>query len=315
MVKTIMERIDAHTHTSKERLVLKPPFPDAIKVELTSYCNYNCSYCASKRSLRPMGNMDRDFLYRILKQAKSIDIKEIGMFLLGESFLLKELPEYIEYAKKEAGIDYVFITTNGSLCTPDRVIPVLKAGLNSIKFSINAGTKERYKEIHEVDMFDLVISNIKWLHEYRKNNNHSNLRTCVSSIFINEFKQELEELRSMISPYVDDFYYLPLYNQAGHIGGSEYTKIVGNPGRLENLVPPIPCWALFNAAKVTWNGWLTACCFDHDTRFEIADLNKVSLIEAWHHPKFIDLRKRHLGNRKNELRQSLCGKCLGLRKE
>ncbi len=308
MVKSIAQKIDEHTHVPKEKLVLYPPFPDAIKIEITGRCNYNCSFCAQKSSLRKIGDIDRNFLYRILWEAKSIGVKEIGMFLLGESFLVKELSEYIKYAKKVVGIEYVFITTNGSLCNPERMIPVIEAGLDSIKFSINAGTREKYKEIHCCDKFEDIISNVKWIHEYKKLNNIDSLRTCISSIFIQKNEKELLKFEEDMEQYVDDFYFLPLYNQAGHIGGKEYTKIIGNPGRYENMVEPIPCWALFNAAKITWNGRLTACCFDHDEKFEIADLNKISLIDAWNDSKFVSMRKEHLDGVFNN--ESLCAKCL-----
>lgn len=309
MIKTVAQRIDEHTHIPEEKLVLKPPFPDTIKIEITARCNYTCSFCATKRSERLLGDIDKDFLFRILHEAKSVGVKEIGMFLLGESLLVKELAEYIRYAKKEAGIEYVFITTNGSLCTPERTIPLIEAGLDSIKFSMNAGSRERYKEMHGRDSFNEVISNIKWLYEYRSSNELKFPRITVSSIYMDEHKEELDQFKKMIEPIIDEFYYLPLYNQAGHVGNKKYTKIVGNPGRLENMAEPIPCWALFNAAKITWDGKLTACCFDHDSRFEIADLNKNSLMEAWHHPQFMDLRAKHLNN---DLNNSLCAKCLGL---
>lgn len=311
MIKTIMEKVDQHSHVPKEKLVLHPPFPDAIKIEITGRCNYNCSFCAQKRSLRKIGDIDRNFLYRILWEAKSIGVKEIGMFLLGESFLVKELSEYIKYAKDVVGIDYVFITTNGSLCSPKNMIPVIDAGLDSLKFSVNAGTREKYKEMHGCDNFEKIISNIKWLSDYKKENNITSLRTCVSSILIPEDEDELRDFQKYISQYVDDVYFLPLYNQAGHIGGKEYTKIVGNPGRAENMVEPVPCWALFNAAKITWNGWLTACCFDHDEKFEIADLNKVSLLEAWNNPKFVGMRQEHLDEKFTK--DSLCAKCLDVK--
>ncbi len=308
MVKTIMGKIDQHTHVDKDKLVLHPPFPDAIKIEITGRCNYNCSFCAQKSSLRKIGDIDRNFLYRMLWEAKSVGVKEIGMFLLGESFLVKELPEYIKYAKEVVGIEYVFITTNGSLCDPKRMIPVIEAGLDSIKFSINAGTRDGYQVMHSCDNFEKVISNVKWLHEYKKKNNIDSLRTCISSILIPEDEEDLRAFEKDMKQYVDDFYFLPLYNQAGHIGGKEYTKIVGNPGRYENMVESVPCWALFNAAKITWNGWFTACCFDHDEKFKIADLNKVSLIEAWNDPKFVNMRQEHLDDDFNE--KSLCAKCL-----
>jgi MoaA/NifB/PqqE/SkfB family radical SAM enzyme len=304
--KSIPGRVDAHTHILKEKLVLNPPFPDAIKIELTSYCNYNCSYCAANSKLREHGNIDKDFLYRILKEAKKIGVKEIGMFLLGESFLVKELAEYIRYAKEEVGIEYVFITTNGSLCDLERMKPIINAGLDSIKFSINAPTAKLYEEMHDVDNFELVINNIKNLHHYLINNKINSLRTCVSSIYDEKYAKEYESFKAEISQYVDDFYYLPLYNQGAHTKGC---NIVGNPGRLDSLVPPIPCWALFNSAKITWNGFLTACCFDHDRKFEIADLNKTSLMDAWHHSKFKTLRSDHLFE---TLKGSLCAKCLNI---
>lgn len=306
-LKSIPERVDTHTHVAKEKLLAYPPFPDAIKIEITSRCNFKCSYCAAKFSLRPKGNIQKNFLYEILRQAKAIGVREIGMFLLGEPFLVKGLAEYVRYAKEQAGIEYIFITTNGSLCTPSRTIPVLKAGLDSIKFSVNAGAKQRYQKMHGWDCFNNVVANIKWLSKYKKKHSLRKPTTCVSSIFIKEYREELESFRKRISPYVDDFYYLPLYNQAGHLSARGFTHIVGNPGRLENMVPPVPCWALFNSAKITWNGWLTACCFDHDRRFEIADLHKVSLLDAWHHPKFVQMRQQHL---ERNLSHSLCAKCL-----
>lgn len=304
--KSIPDKVDAHTHLSSDKLVLNPPFPDAIKIEITSHCNYNCSYCAAKRGLRPQGNINKDFLYRILKEAKRIGVKEIGMFLLGESFLVKELAEYIQYVKEKIGIEYVFITTNGSLCDLDTMKKVINAGLDSIKFSVNAPTPELYKNLHGIDNFELVTTNIKNLFKYLKNNKINSLRTCVSSIYNKKYAEEYKVFKEEISQYVDDFYYLPLYSQAAH---TDSCNVVGNPGRLDNLVPAVPCWSLFNSAKITWNGFLTACCFDHDRRFEIADLNETSLMDAWHDTRFKTLRSDHLFS---TLKGSLCAKCLNI---
>jgi hypothetical protein len=78
------------------------------------------------------------------------------------------------------------------------------------------------------------------------------------------------------------------------------------------MVAPVPCWGLFNSAKVSWNGFLTMCCFDHDQRFDVADLNKTSLLEAWNHPRFVDLRQRHLAD---DLKGTLCSECLQLEQD
>jgi sulfatase maturation enzyme AslB (radical SAM superfamily) len=305
-----MSRIDAHTHVGSDRLIPSPSFPDTIKIELTTRCNYQCAFCASSKNLRPHGDMPKEFLYRILAEAKSIGVREIGMFLLGESLLVRDLAEYVAYAKKTVGIEYVFLTTNGYLASPEKMIPILEAGLDSIKFSVNAGSPERYKSMHGVDGFARVIKNIKWLNSYRKEHNIP-IKLSVSAIFDDEVKAELDGLKAMLAPTVDSFYYLPLYNQGGHVV-SDSSKLVGNPGRFENQVPPIPCWGLFNSAKISYNGMLTSCYFDHNGDFEIADLNKVSLRDAWADPKFVELRQKHLAGDKPALKDTVCGKCLGL---
>lgn len=295
----IPQMVDNTTHIPKERLVANPSFPDSIKIEVTSRCNLKCEYCASKNTLRSIGDIDKDFLFKILRDVKKIGVTQVGLFLLGEPFLVDELPLYIKYAK-DIGIEYVYITTNGVLCNPSILQKVCDAGLDSLKFSVNT-ERDRYNKVHGLDAFDIIMKNIKWLHNY----SGKKPITCASYLHSEEHKSELEDLKEELMKYVDDVYSLPMYNQAGLVEGS----VVGNIGRFENMVSPVPCWGLFNAAKVTWDGWLTACCFDHAERFKIADLKVIDIVDAWNDPKFVELRKRHLDN---NLKNSICSKCQGL---
>jgi MoaA/NifB/PqqE/SkfB family radical SAM enzyme len=307
---SITEKIDFHTHIPKDKLIECPPFPDAIKIEITSRCNYKCVFCAQSLHLREQGNIDATFLHRILHEAKSIGVKEIGMFLLGESLVVKELEDHIRYAKENAKIEYVFLTTNGYLATPKRIVSLIDSGLDSLKFSVNSGSREKYAKMHGVDGFDKVIENIKWCGDYKKKNG-KDIKLSVSCIYNEDDLEELEDLKKSLLQYVDEFYYLPLYNQGGHVKGEKAT-LTGNPGRFGNMVDPVPCWGLFNSAKISWNGWMTSCYFDHGRDFEIADLNSCSLMEAWHHPKFVELRKAHLSKEDSLLKNTVCAKCLGL---
>ena len=91
---SIPDRVDAHTHLSPDRLNESPSLPNSIKIEITSKCNYNCKFCAVSQKLRNLGDMDPNFLYSLLDQVKSEGIKEVGLFLLGEPFIVKDLPIY-----------------------------------------------------------------------------------------------------------------------------------------------------------------------------------------------------------------------------
>jgi MoaA/NifB/PqqE/SkfB family radical SAM enzyme len=155
--RSIINGVDKHTHVPKEKLILNPSFPDSIKIEITSRCNYKCPYCLTWKTKRETGDIDRKFLYRIFKEAHNVGVKEIGMFLLGESFLVKDLPDYIKYAKEEVGIEYVFLTTNGSLCSPKRTIDIINSGLDSLKFSINEFNDEHNREHWEKFFADIIM--------------------------------------------------------------------------------------------------------------------------------------------------------------
>jgi sulfatase maturation enzyme AslB (radical SAM superfamily) len=300
---SIINRVDNTTHIPSDRLIPNPPFPKSVKIEVTSRCNLSCSYCARAKSGRPSGDMPLPKFEQLVKRLVISGVEEVGLFYLGEPFVLKNIHKYIRVAKK-AGVRYVFITTNGTLCDHRMLKLCIDAGLDSLKFSVNAYDRASYDKYHGVDLFDKIIANIKWLHTY-KNCNRVKMSTCVSSIYFPGKEKELSDFKSMIENHTEEFYLLPLYNQGGNVTGNS----TGNTGRLVNGVPPIPCWTLFNCAKITWDGKMTACCFDHSGDFEVGDLNIVSPEEAWNSDKFIALRNKHIDQ---SLSGSLCAKCLNI---
>ena len=70
-------------------------------------------------------------------------MRDVGFYVNGDPLLDKRLAMFIKYAK-EIGYTYIYITTNGILANLDRVKKLYEAGLNSIKYSINASNREDY---------------------------------------------------------------------------------------------------------------------------------------------------------------------------
>ncbi|MNC89785.1 hypothetical protein D3C83_57720 [compost metagenome] len=81
----------------------------------------------------------------------------------------------------------------------------------------------------------------------------------------------------------------------------------GNQGRIGALRKPLPCWSLFTEGHITWDGRLSACCFDHDGRFSMGDLNTQSFAQAWHSAPFQRLRAANLAE---DVRGTVCEKCI-----
>ena len=87
----------------------------------------------------------------------------------------------------------------------------------------------------------------------------------------------------------------PLWSGGLDRGGANGTvPVAGNPGRFEALRDPIPCWSIFTEGHITYDGRLSACCFDHDGRFTMGDLTTTGFAEAWNSAPFQALREAHL---------------------
>lgn len=307
----ITDRIDAITEIPPDYRSATPPCPRSVKIELTARCDFKCFFCATGARLRPRADMDWDLLCRLLAEMREAGVEEIGLFYLGESFLYKRLPDTVAYAR-ELGYPYIFLTTNGRLATPDRVRACLNAGLDSLKFSFNWADGDQCKEITRVDAFDTVVANIAAARRERDAVEAETGHRCglyASSIqYDGDQQARMSAAVKQIRPYVDEHYWLPLYSQAGLTAGARDTRpVAGNIGRIGGLREPLPCWSLFTEGHITFDGRLSACCFDHDGRFDMGDLTTTSFMEAWQSEPFQALRAANL---KCDVSGTACERCI-----
>ena len=299
----ITDRIDRITGLADEYRHTTLPAPKAVKIELTGKCNFSCSFCARSQVLREQQHMDKDLYKRLAASLLAAGVEELGLFYLGESMIVPWLPEAIEYAKG-IGFPYVFLTTNGSLAKPSRLEACFRAGLDSLKFSLNYADEKQFVEIARCkgELFRIMLKNIKAAKPIRDRVERETAHRCgLYASYIEYDGEQKERMRALVedvSPYLDEVYALPLYSQAELTGKSEREKgwkvTAGNRGRLENLREPLPCWSVFTEGHITWDGKLSACCFDHDGRFEMGDLKDIPFMTAWNSKKFQDLRSAHL---------------------
>ena len=315
-MSTITERIDGITQVPPSRMKAALPAPRSVKIEISPRCNYRCGFCALRsREVQPKWDMDFGLFKRVTREMREAGVEEVGVFYLGESFMNPRLlVDSIGYLKRELAMPYVFLTSNASMAFPEAVDECMKAGLDSLKWSINAADEEQFEKIMGVagKLFGRALDNVKSACEVRKRGGHQTGLYASSIKYDGEQQVKMEALlNERVRPYIDQHYWLPLYSMGAFATQREhdlgYRPTAGNQGRIGALREPLPCWSAFTEGHITAEGKLSACCFDATANWTMGDLNKVPFMDAWNSPAFVSLRAAHL---KKDVRGTVCENCI-----
>lgn len=300
MKNSIRERINQNS-LFESRIECR--FPRNMLLEPTNICNHSCLMCANSKGTKKRGIIDPEFAKRILKEAYDLGTREVGFYGMGEPLLDKNLEDYIAYAKM-LGYEYTYITTNGALLSKERSEWLMDAGIDSIKFSINAANARDYQLIHGKDEFDLVMDNLVYADTMRKKRARK-IALYISFVATRYTVSEEESFKIKYQSYVDDIVFLDC-KSAGDMSGeiSHYLSVKGkSPVSFKDDICPM----IFNKLHITYEGYLSMCCDDLQNYLAVADLNKESLDEAWNNQYARGLRSRHL---EHHLKGTRCYNCM-----
>jgi MoaA/NifB/PqqE/SkfB family radical SAM enzyme len=259
--------------------------------------------------------MDFSLFKRITREMREAGVEEVGVFFLGESFMNPRLlVDCIEYLKADVGMPYIFLTSNASMAFPEAVEACMRAGLDSLKWSVNAADPLQFEQIMAVSgkLFDRALGNIEAAWKVRAQKGYQTGLYASSIQYDGAQQQKMEALlESKVRPFVDQHYWLPLYSMAAFATQREeelgFRPTAGNQGRLGALREPLPCWSAFTEGHVTAEGKLSACCFDATSSWTMGDLVEQPFMEAWNSPTFVELREAHL---RKDVRGTICEKCI-----
>lgn len=301
----------------KSNFSLNPPLPECLNIEVNNTCNQRCVFCPyhgmyAPRALHP-AVLDIEFVKKLMRQAYELGIgrNEIGFYLAGEAFLYKGLAELIAYAK-ELGFKYIFLTTNGALATPERMRAVIDAGLDSIRFSVNAPEREMYKELHGKDDYDIVLENIREMHKYLTEN-HIKVATSLSCVITKKTLRIEKRMREIFEPYFEDIMFIPvMLSRLTNIAEVREKYEVIDDGDMM-LNPDFICPLLFNSMYINALGRVVPCCNSYDEEVYFADLKvNSSLKDAWESEGYNRYRKIFLNGDSDK--GTICETCLMRRK-
>lgn len=292
-----MNSIDKRITTATENLDFdNVPLPNTIKLELSSICNHHCLNC--KTSIEKNNRcafMSSEIFEKAIQQAKELNIKEVGLYYMGESLLDKNIVDRLKYIKANTNM-FTYLTTNGTILEPMKEL--VANGIDSLKFSINAINREQHKQLTKVDDFDLTISNLKELIKYR-NEKHYKTEISVSCLYDEKTDQTdfLEELKD-IADGVVRFY---VHSHTGVI------KINQKVSESKDIIDShkFPCFSLVKIIHILSNGDINMCKWGNKD-FVIGNLSTLALKDAWYSDKAQIIRKKHIN-------KEICQNCIGIK--
>ncbi len=120
------------------------PLPlERVHIELTSRCNFDCSFCPQGSLTRKLGTMPFALYQKIIEQIAAGEIaREVHFHLMGEPLLYPQIEEAISLAATLGLITVV--TTNGSLLTEERTETLTASGLSKLIVSVQTPNEETF---------------------------------------------------------------------------------------------------------------------------------------------------------------------------
>lgn len=184
----------------------------------------------------------------------------------GESLLHQSLPEMVRYAKERGVLD-VQLNTNATLLEPDKAQALMDAGLDWLIISVDGATKATYEKIRTGGNFETVCKNTlrTCLHYTVDNGPKTRVQICEQP----DNKHEIEEWKRLFSPLATETRVGKLFDPQGKYGYE-----------LEKAKKFCP--SFWRRLTIDWRGNIYPCPADYLGKMCLGNVNKDSLIGAWH---------------------------------
>jgi len=286
--------------------------PLVIFVDPASACNFKCVFCPTGHrdtiadTGRFQGLMSFDVFKKVVDDLIEFEspVKVLRLYKDGEPFLNKRLADMVSYAKKSGCVDVVDTTTNASLITPERIGPVLDAGLDKINISIEGMTSQQYQSIAGVKFdFAKLVENVKWLYAHR-----GKCEVCIKIINETVTPDERRDFFATFGDYCDRIFVenfapcWPEFDVKAFTGAEMTTGLYG-----QDIVSAEVCPYIFYGYSVNADGLVSACFIDWARKLIIGDVRKQSMRDIWSGAEMNKLRLMHLEGKRKQ--NPVCGSC------
>lgn len=294
-----------------EVLPLDTPF--LIQIFPVYACNFRCGYCLYALSKDKHGYVSNKTFMDMNVYKKCIDdikhfnnkLKMLRFAGIGEPLLHKNIADMVRYAKGCNVAQTVDIVTNGALLNEELSLALIDAGLDKLRISIQGISKEKYKDLSNVDIdFNELEKNIRFFYNHRRGTKvHIKIIDCALSnegeeeMFFNIFGNICDTIAiEHLTPTVDGIDYSSLAK-----GKIQEVTQSGN-----SIMDTSVCSQPFYMMQINPDGKVVPCC-SMSYPVILGDSQENTIPDIWNGIEFSKFRRVLLDGVKNTC--EICASC------
>ena len=186
-----------HEAAGSNRATLAQRPPVCLYLEVTNRCNLLCTTCPRTYvELEPPADLSWELFRSIVDQVP--DLGRAVLHGVGEPMLVKALPRMVRYLKDRG--TYVLFNTNGTVLNDRNGRALIDAGLDELRVSLDASTRESYRAVRGMDYFDRILRNVARFRALQEREGHATPRV---SAWLTGLKDTLPELPAFVRVAAD----------------------------------------------------------------------------------------------------------------
>lgn len=261
-----LKKLPGPLYKAAAQIYIDKIYPRHLFIETTASCNLKCDYCPRERI---NNHMDFELFKSIIDESAYYGPRSFSLHLFGEPLLYPRVWEAVRYIKTKNKQNTVILTSNGTLFER-HADDIVKSDVDKIIWSWRPEAKfsDKLKERLR-----------KWG------------RLTVRMIQETVPKEEKDYWGNW--PNVET---RSLHNYGGTVDLKKF-GVQGTAGTR------YPCYHLWLAPAVAWNGNFLICCSDPHQKEVIGNLADISIAEGWQ--KMEKIRQAHLNGQYN----GICKDC------
>jgi len=272
--------------TDKKRFPAKPGF---IQIESILGCDARCPFCPQRDIDRTPRRMPDATWKKIIDDTRGLGIT-YRPFLQNEALIDTRLPEIIAYIKQDSSAR-AEINTNGNALTEKTAAALIEAGIDLVRFSIDAFSAETYEKDRVGLDYGRVVKNIERFAAMARESERQ-IVTEVRMIDMESNRHEQRDYLDFWNARVDRALIVPLYNWPWTEGVSMVRK---------------PCIKMREEMFFYTDGRAVLCCWDIAGRAVIGNVNEESVLDIWNGER--RLRYADYLSRGEREKIELCSRC------